>query len=121
VFGRGLAALMSGTLASCSISTGRPLYENCRMGECSALFIHERRSLGDGRWRFRTRSVIRSDPGSSLWQGWHGRTRMTLGEWSEADCLRSTIDHLLVSAIARSGVERGKPELIRSICNTPQP
>jgi hypothetical protein len=46
---------------------------------------------------------------------------MTLGEWSEADCLRSTIDHLLVSAIARSGVERGKPELIRSICNTPQP
>lgn len=91
-------------------------YEGCRMGECHRIFIHEREAAGNGRWRFRTRTAIRYDPRSGLLGGAGQRQRVELSSWEQADCDQSTINGELVPAIARSGVERGLPQLLQAIC-----
>ncbi len=108
-------------LVSCRPALPSAVYEGCRMGECHRIFLQAREPSGDGRWRFRTRTEIRRDPAAGLLAEPNENERNTISDWQQADCFQSKIDGQLVTAIARSGVERGLPQLIQAICASGRP
>ena len=100
----------------CRATMPTAVYEGCRMGECHQIFIQSKAPLGDGRWRFRTRTEIRRDPTAGLGAEPDMTERETISSWQQADCFQSMIDGQVITAIARSGVERGLPQLMQSLC-----
>jgi len=88
------------------------VYESTHMGGYKT-YIHEKHSLGSGKWRFKTKTVSlcgtarapKCEP-----------TAPIISEWMIADCWNSTIDGEAVPAIARYGYERGLPEYLKSVC-----
>lgn len=59
------------------------------LGKRYKIFIYEKRSLGDGRWEFQTKTVG------------DGMSKPYYSDWKVADCWRSTIDGKLVTAVRR--------------------
>ena len=86
-----------------SISAGESFYSNTWMGIDYQLFINDKELLKNGyMYKFRTR--YQSD------------SRTKISEWRIADCLKSTIDGKLITALDRYGFEDGESALIREIC-----
>ena len=79
-------------------------YEGWRQDVGYKVFIYAKESLGPGKWRFQTKSVFSKGE------------KPYYSDWRVADCYDSTLDGLIVPAIARSGAEEGQPEVLRAVC-----
>ena len=89
------------------------VYESTRMGIDYKVYIYKKFSLGEGKWKFQTKSV--SKCGAAAAAGCHPGEPY-ISEWMIVDCWNSTIDGKIVPAAARSGNEYGTPEIFRSVC-----
>ncbi len=91
-------------IAALSLPSGikaeEPYYSNTWMGIDYQLYINDKEPLGN-RYIYKFRTRYESDLITKI------------VDWRIADCFKSSIDGVLVPAIARFGYERGMPELIK--------
>ena len=85
-------------------SASEPIAEMSRGGVTAKLYIESKQSLGNDRWRFRTRAVF--DSGSPDY----------ISEWQVADCKNRTFDGKPVPSSFRNTAEIGMPETYDAIC-----
>lgn len=79
-------------------------YEGMRQGVGYRVYINARQSLGQGRWRFRTKAVYSN--GSAPY----------VSGWRIADCYNATIDGVTVRAVAQYGYQEGEASVLRAVC-----
>lgn len=79
-------------------------YEGMRQGIRYKVYIYAKEAAGEGRWRFQTKAVYRTG------------AKPYYSNWREADCLRSTIDGELVTAIAQYGFQEGDAAVLKKVC-----
>ena len=95
-----LAAL----LLMASPVSAKPVYQGFSHGTYYDIHIDSMQSLGNDRWRFRTRAE------------YSGGQPDFVSEWREADCSLGTVDGEVVPEVAEYGYQRGAPEVFRAIC-----
>ena len=97
--GAAAAQLLMGSTAS-----AEPVYRGFSHGTYYYIYIDSKQSLGDDRWRYRTRAEY-SGGGPDF-----------ISEWHEADCNLRTVDGKAVPAVAEYGYQHGAPEIYEAIC-----
>ena len=85
-------------------SASEPIFEGFRQGTNFKVYIESKESLGDDRWRFRTRAVY--EPFFPDY----------VSEWRVADCKNRTFDGKLVPKDAENSYQLGMPEIYDAIC-----
>ena len=85
-------------------SASEPVAEMSRGGITAKLYIESKQSLGNDRWRFRTRAVF--EPAEPDY----------VSEWQVADCKKRTFDGKPVPKPFRNTAEIGMPEVYDAIC-----
>lgn len=88
-----------------SIAFAQLAYIGQYQGNAYKVFIYEKYSLGDGKWKFQTKTVYRDD-----------KIKPIFSDRQIADCWKSTIDGKTVSAIARFSAEKGDAEILQTVC-----
>ena len=97
---------MVAVLAGIPASESKPVYQGFRQDTHFKVYIDSKQSLGNDRWRFRTRAVF--DSGSPDY----------ISEWQVADCKNRTFDGKPVPSSFRNTAEIGMPETYDAICGT---
>ena len=85
-------------------SASEPIYEGFSQGSNYKIYIDLKESLGDNRWRFRTRAVYEPSFPDHV------------SRWRVADCKNRTFDGKPVPKVAEYGYQRGEPEIYKAIC-----
>ena len=90
-------------------SASEPIYEGYQTGVGYKIYIENKKSLGDDRFRFRTRAVFEKTGAPDY-----------LSKWRVADCKNRTFDGKPVPKVAEFGYQRGEPEIYEAICGKKQ-
>ena len=85
-------------------SASELVYKGSRQDTHFKVYIDSKQSLGNDRWRFRTRAVY--EPSFPDY----------VSEWRVADCKNRTFDGKPVPKVAEFGYQRGAPEIYEAIC-----
>jgi hypothetical protein len=96
--------IIAAALLMAGPASAEPVYQGFSYGTYYDIHIESKQSLGNDRWRFRTRAE------------YSGGQPDFISEWSEADCNLGTVDGEVVPEIAQYGYQRGLPEVFKAIC-----
>ena len=86
-------------------SASEPIYEGYQTGVGYKIYIENKESLGNERFRLRTRAVFEKTDAPDY-----------LSKWRVADCKNRTFDGKPVPKVAEFGYQRGAPEIYNAIC-----
>ena len=89
-------------------ASAQPIYEGFRQDTHFKVYIDSKQSLGNDRWRFRTRAVY--EPAFPDY----------VSEWQVADCKNRTFDGKPVPEEPKNPFEMGMPEIYDAICGKKQ-
>ena len=89
-------------------SASEPVYQGFRQDTHFKVYIDSKQSLGNDRWRFRTRAVY--EPAFPDY----------VSEWQVADCKNRTFDGKPVPEEPKNTFEMGMPEIYDAICGKKQ-
>ena len=85
-------------------ASAQPIYRGFNFGVEYDLYIEDKESLGNDRWRFRTRAKPDNNAPDHV------------SKWRIADCKNGTINAMVVPKVAEYGYQRGAPEVYKAIC-----
>jgi len=83
-------------------------YQGVRQDVQYKVFIYQKKSIGNGRWEFQTKTVY--DDGSKPYYS----------NWQIADCFNSTIDGQVIRAISQYGYQEGESAVLLAVCGRGQ-
>ena len=95
---------MVAVLAGVPASASELIYEGFRQDTHFKVYLDSKQSLGNDRWRFRTRAVY--EPAYPDY----------VSEWEVADCKNRTFDGKPVPKEPKNTFEMGLPEIYDAIC-----